>query len=90
VRCVNAVRGIKETHAKHYEEVGLNKAIDLRWKRKLTRNQLEAFELIAGKLVNGLHITGNLLGKECSSESMELDNEVEKARFRYRLHLGLL
>lgn len=49
VQFTKAFRDIKERHGEHYEKLGLNINLDLRWKRELTEKQLEVFEFIAGE-----------------------------------------
>ena len=49
VEFADSFRNIKERHGEHYEELGLDIKLDLRWKTELTEKQLEVFEFIAGE-----------------------------------------
>lgn len=46
---VNALENLRTRHGTHYDDVGLAIRLDLRWRRELTAEQLEAFEAIAGE-----------------------------------------
>lgn len=46
----NAREELKTSHGDYYDQLGLAIKLDLRWKRELSRQQLEIFESIAGDL----------------------------------------